>query len=131
MKAFAIIKMTGGHPAIDATATPYTGFTFCDSIGQWGGYIVSGTGAQLRAIDDLTDVYGICVVTQDGDKHWPELNNVMATAIRNRLNTWLTARGFSNIPTNWTNKQVILAIFRRLNVDFNINNFDVTDGGIE
>ena len=67
MKAFAIIRMNGGLPDIDTAEYPYRGHVLCDQVGQWGAYLVSGTPAQLSAINGLAHVYGICAVTEDGD----------------------------------------------------------------
>ena len=90
MKAFAIIKMNGGSPEIGGL--PCRGYVLCAHSGQnWGGYIVSGTPAQLQAINALPDTYAICAVTETGVTKWPELDNVISEAVRARLNTWLGA----------------------------------------
>lgn len=127
MKAFAIIRMQGGQPEINPEETPYHGYVLCDQLGQWGAYLISGTPAQLRAIDKLSHVYGICAVTESGDVRWRELDDAMTDKIRNRLNTWLENRGQQTIPEGWSNRRVVRAIFRRFNAHFDLDRFDVAD----
>jgi hypothetical protein len=43
-----------------------------------------------------------------------QFNAVIPTAIRNRINAWLTARGWTNVPSGWTYKQLLNAIKVRL-----------------
>lgn len=124
MKAFAIIRMTDGTPDI---GLPYHGHVFCDRVGQWGAYLISGTGAQLQAINGLSHVYGIVDVTEGGNVRWAELDGVCAAAVRNRLNTWLTSRGYPTIPAHWTYRQIVMAIYKRLNAHFDLAQFDVAD----
>lgn len=126
MKAFFIIRMDSDNRP-DLNGMPYHGFVFCDQIGQWGTYLVSGTGLQLKAIDALSHVYGICVVTESSDVRWGELDDVPTAAIRNRLNIWLTNHNQSMIPADWTARQIIRAIYRRFNEHFDLARFDVAD----
>jgi hypothetical protein len=86
-------------------------------------------GAQLQAINALPNVYGIAFVTESDAAHWTELDNVITPAMRTRLNTWLTARGYSTIPAAWTNRRVIMAVFRRLRGDYDFPCCDVMDAG--
>ena len=127
MKAFAIIRMSGGQPEIDLETQPYHGYVLCDQLGQWGTYLISGTGAQLQAINALSHVYGICAVTENSDVRWAELDDIPVAAIRNRLNTWLTNRDQPTIPADWTARRIVKAIYRRFNSHFDLNRFDVAD----
>lgn len=126
-KLFALCQMSGGQPDVDFTATPVKGYVLCDQVGGHGAYLFSGTGPQLVALNALAQVVGIVAVTESGETRWAELDGVIAPAVRTRLNTWLTARGHPNIPAGWTYKQTILAIFRRMNSNFDLGNFDVAD----
>jgi hypothetical protein len=89
MKAFALIRMAGGAPKIDREAYPYHGFAFCDRIGGWGAYLISGTSAEFQAIDGLGHVVGICAVTEGVDVKWAELDGVIGSAVREKIKGWL------------------------------------------
>lgn len=124
---FGICRMVGGDPDLDRTVTPFHGFVHCASIGNFGAYLFSGTGAQLTALAALpvAQFVPIVAITKSGDVRWAELDGVITTAIRNKLNTWLTARSLPNIPVGWTYKQVVVAIFKRLHANFDLDNFYV------
>ncbi|GAG50803.1 unnamed protein product [marine sediment metagenome] len=124
MKAFVIIPMTDGNPDI---GLPYHGHVFCDRFAGRGAYLISGTGAQLLAIDELPGVIGIVAVTESGELRWPELDGEIGEAVRAKLNTWLANHGWPTIPEGWTYRRVIVAIYRRFNDRFDLNNFDVDD----
>jgi hypothetical protein len=125
-KLFAICRMSGGLPDIDVTVTPVKGWVLCDQVGNQGAYLFSGTAAQLAALNALSQVLGIIAVTQNGAR-WAELDGVISSAVRTKLNTWLTARGYPNIPADWTYRQVILAVYKRLNNHFDLSNFDIEE----
>lgn len=126
MKAFGIVSIVNGRPDIGALG--YHGFVLCAHIGQnWGCYIFSGTAAQLQAINALPNVYAICAVTEGGQVKWAELDGVIAPAVRTRLNSWLSARGYPNIPAGWTYRQVVIAIYKRINDVFDLAMNDVAD----
>lgn len=128
MKAFAIIPMVGGRPDLDPDVVSWHGYTLCAHIGHnWGCYLFSGTAAQLQAINALPHVYGICAVTESGAIRWAELDNPISPAVRTRLNTWLENRDYPTIPAGWTYRQVILAVYRRVNEWFDLDSVDVAD----
>ncbi len=126
---FAICRMAGGLPDIDFEATPVHGYTLGGVVGNFGAYLFSGTGAQLTTLNALPQIVGICVMTTTGDVRWAELDGKTATAIRNKLNTWLTTRGYPTIPITWTYRQVVKAIYQRMNNKFDLGGIDVADGG--
>jgi hypothetical protein len=119
--------MTGGSPNVDASVTPYTGYVHADSIGGFGAYLFSGTPAQLTALNALPQVIGIVAVSEAGDVKWAELDGVIAAGVRTKLNTWLTARGYPTIPAGWTYRQVVEAVYKRLNARFDLSGFDVSE----
>ncbi len=127
MHGFAICKKAGGLPDIDFEATPVFGYTLGGVVGQFGAYLFSGTAAQLTALNALPQVIGICALTTAGDVRWAELDGKIATAVRTKLNTWLTARGYPTIPTTWTYRQVVKAIYERMNNHFDLGGIDVAD----
>jgi len=128
LKAFAFIRMEGGSPQIDQTVTPYYGFAFVGRIGVWGAYIISGTRAQLLALNALPEVVGVCFVSNGDTERWPELNDTINPAARTKINTFLINRGFDfQIPVEWTNKQVLLKTFRYFNVDYTLHGTDICE----
>ena len=120
-----LAQLNGGMPDIDPTVTPYHGFIRCGDLAGWCGYLVSGTGAQLLAIDALPGIVGLVAVTEDGDVKWPELAETIAAAVRTKLNTWLTNHGQQTIPADWAYRRVIRELYERMNPDFDLDNFDV------
>jgi hypothetical protein len=119
--------MVGGAPDVDASATPYKGYVLCDQVGGYGAYLFSGTGAQLTALNALPQVVGIVAVTENGGVKWAELDGTIAPAVRTKLNTWLTNRGYPTIPAGWSYRQVINAVYQRVNGRFSLDAFDVAD----
>jgi hypothetical protein len=69
MKFFCLTRVAGGAPDIGQLGTDYTGHVQVDSVGSWGAYLISGSGAQLTAINALPQVIGIC----SGDREWGEV----------------------------------------------------------
>lgn len=130
--AFALVQMEGGYPKIDQQATPYLAHHHVGHVKNWGAYLITGTGQQLLAIDALPQVIGICAVTRIDDQNdkWPELNEVINATKRTKINNWLSARGYPTIPAAWTNRQVILGIYKRLNGNFEIESDYVIDAPI-
>jgi len=110
--------MSGGLPDIDTSVTPVIGWVLCDKIGDQGAYLFGGTAAQLTALNAPPQVLGIVAVTENGDTKWAELDNVISAGVRTKMNAWLTARGYPNIPADWTYKQVIMAVYQRFNARF-------------
>jgi len=49
------------------------------------------------------------------------------TAVRNKLNNWLTNHNKPNIPTGWTNRKLIKAIMKHFFPDYNLRSADVGD----
>ena len=128
MKAFMIAKHGPEIPATDADGKRmYHGFVRLARVGDWAVYLVSGTGAQLLAIDALPNVIGICAVTESGTVKWAELDANMALAVRTKLSAWLTARGYPTIPTGWTNRKVLVEVAKRMDAKFDLGFFDVAD----
>jgi hypothetical protein len=116
-RAFAIIRMSGGEPDIDGL--PVRGYCLAAQAGDQGMYLVTGTAAQLTAVDGLPQVYGLCAI---GD-----LDNVISAAKRTRINSWLTARSLPTIPAGWSYKQVIIAIYKRANAAYDQDQFFLAD----
>lgn len=128
-KMFCLINMNGGSdPQLDRSITPYHGSNHIGNINrQWGAYLVSGTGPELVAIDALPQVVGIVAITEGGSVKWAELDGVIAAGVRTKLNNWLTARGYPNIPASWTNRRAIREVFQRLNPLFDFDLFDIEE----
>lgn len=120
--------MQGSDLQLSREDTPYTGHVHIGNLNhQWGAYMVSGTGAQLMAINALPKVIGIVAVTEDGGVRWAELDGVIATGVRTKINTWLSNRDYPNIPVGWTYRRIVREVFQRLNNKFDFDWFDVTE----
>ena len=132
MKMFVLVRWGDGPLDVrmydDNGARLYSGHLLCGKVGQWAGALFSGTVAQLTAINVLANVYGIVAVTESGQVKWAELNGVIGAAIRTKLQTWLNNRGIAyTIPADAKYRAIVLAIFKRLNVLFDLDAFDVAD----
>lgn len=133
MKALALVKMMGGSPDVDWNLYPVHGYVLGAIIpnSNWGAYIVSGTGAQLTALDTSPDVVGIAAIDEKGTGlRWSQqIDNTIPAGVRNRINTWIS-NNYPNAPTvpaGATYRQVVLGIFKRANVHFDIDSFDIQD----
>ena len=124
MKLFAIVSMENGLPKIDFTATPCTGYALGGKVGGFGCYLFSGTAAQLTALAALANVIAIRQVS-DGSVRFPELDATIGAAARTKINNWLTARGYPNIPSGWTYRQVVKEIYKRVEARFDLDHLDV------
>ena len=107
----AIVDMQNGLPVIGATPANYA---LIWQAGNFGLYLFGGTAAQLTALNALATVRGLAAMTDNGVVKWGELDNVITSAHRTKLNIWLTARGYPTIPADWTYRQVVRALIRRL-----------------
>ena len=114
----AVVDMIGGAPDVDFQATPVTGHVFIFQTANFGLYMFGGSAAQLTALNALPKVRGLVAMTENETVKWAELDTVITTAVRNKLNTWLTARGYPTIPAGWTYRQVIRALLRRMRGSF-------------
>jgi hypothetical protein len=122
MRAFAIFDYSQG--IADYGGLQYHGSVLIGVMGNYCLELVSGTVAQLTAIAALPNVYPICQVSGEG---FPELDSVITTAARNRINIWLTARGYPNIPVGWTYRQVTIAIAVRFFPNFEFGKHWIID----
>jgi len=131
MWLYAVTEMVGGQPNINNL--PLTGYALSAGpfgAGNWSLYLFSGTLAQLTAIGSLANVLPLAGMTDNGIIKWPELNNTITTAIRNKWNTWLTARGKPTIPAGWTYKQILIKAveyIKRLDDDWSLDGCWVKD----
>lgn len=131
MKMFALARVQDVPQAVRMFADDgkrlYSGHVLCGQVGTWGAYLFSGTAAQLLAINALPNVYGICAVTESGNVRWAELDGVIPAAVRTKINDWLSTRSLPTIPAGWTYRQVVMAIYRRMNERFDLATHDVMD----
>lgn len=128
-KLFAVVNMQGGAPDTGALTAgrDYKGFVHCTTFGQFGLYLFAGTGAQLAALDALPTVIGLVAMTEAGGVRWGELDTNISAAKRTRLNTWLTARGFSTIAAGANYRQIVMGLARRNFPDFDLNQNDLEE----
>ncbi len=111
-KAFAICRMVGGVP--DFSNLPCKGNVLCAKTPDraWGIYIISGTLAQINAINALPQVTGLCAISAPDFDHWAELDGTINPTVRTQLNTWLTKYSLPNIPVNWIYRQVFTRLLQ-------------------
>jgi len=110
MRGYAIIQMASGLPDVDFTTTPISGYCLGAQQGQWGLYLVAGTAAQLTALVALPTVYRVCTLA--------EMDDVITATRRAKMNEWLTAQGWPNIPVGWTYGMCVRYAFARANPDW-------------
>jgi len=132
MKAFCLMRIVGGQPDLPEAAQGLVNWVLCDRIPttNWGAYLVAATGADLQALDtQWAGFVGIVAVTEDGDVRWGKLENPTADAVRTKINNLLEAHNQPTIPADWTNRQVVRAIYERANAHFDLSTFDIMDVG--
>ena len=125
MKAFALLKMTGGLPDVDGL--PYCGHVLCAQIGEFGAYMITGTGPELLAIKNLglNRVVPICVFTEDGPSYRPELDEHLTQAAVNYLNAWVESEhpNWPRANTGHTYGQVVEFLFKKFHGQFDMAGF--------
>ena len=124
--------MVNGKPDLPVAAQGRVNWVLCDRIPttNWGAYLVAATGPDLQALDtQWAGFVGIVAVSESGEVRWGELENPCAEDVRARINAWLEARGQPTIPEQWTNRQVVRAIYERANAHFDLSTFDIMDVG--
>lgn len=125
-KALAIIKETqvGANKGAPNLSVPYKGFVHVGDLpGSYAVYLITGTGAQLTAINaDANCVAGV-LVTESGPK-WPEMDQPVPAGMRTRINNYLTSQGRPNIGAGVTLKQIAQQAAAHFD---GAGNFDVDD----
>ena len=70
MKAFALMRMSGGLPDLPDQAQGLVNYVLCDKLPgvNWGAYLVAATGPVLNALNTQYEGFiGIVAVTEAGD----------------------------------------------------------------
>ena len=127
MRMYAVAKLEGGYPDIPRTEVnpyPYVGHVLVKEKGGWGLYLFSGTKAQLLAIGGLPNVLPLVGMTENGEIKYPELDDTIIPAVRNKLNNWLSSKGYPNVPAGWKYRQVLRELRDRF--DLTQEELDVT-----
>lgn len=112
---YAISSMTNGLP--DTGANSYHGHVLIKELGQYGLYLFSGTSVQLTALAGEAGIVALVKMNDDGVTKYAELSNVVSTGARTKMNNWLTARGYANIPVGWTYRQILNALVNRFGLN--------------
>lgn len=107
-----ITHVTGGVP--DFSGLPHTGdcLMAMEPGRDWGLYMVTGSQAQLDAINALSQVYLLCGVSVPDFDSWAELELVINSTGRSQLNTWLSNHSKPTIPADWIYRQVYGMLLR-------------------
>lgn len=120
MRAYALIRMEGGRPALGELET--RGYCLGASRQDWGMYMLAGTDAQLQAVNalPLDTAVGICTV--------PNMGEVVTPAVRANLNAWADAEfpSLPTLPAGWTNEQVIRELYQQANQHYDHAAFGLT-----
>ena len=130
-KGFFIAPHVGGAPVLnltDLSAPNYvhlTGWVQIGTIGGFGAFLASGTGAELLALNAAPGVIGLCAMSESGNVRWAELDGTITTAQRTKWNAWLTARSYPTIPVGTTYRAIVLAVFKRLNNLWSLSSHDI------
>ncbi len=129
IKAFVLMRMIGGQPNIDFKETPIHGRAHIPTNlpGDWGAFLVSGSGAQLLDLQDLSNVIGIVAVTEDENTHWGELDGLVDSGIMIKLNNWIGNNhpSWPRVKAVHTYRKIIKELFSRLNINFKLSTIDV------
>lgn len=126
-KALVICKeiQSGASKGAPDVGTGYSGFVHIGNLpGAYAAYVITGTGAQLLAIQGHANFLVGVQVTEAGVR-WSELNATLPAGVRTTINNWRQANGQSNISvgTTW------LQVFKFAANHFDLSgNFDVFDG---
>ncbi len=94
-----------------------------DLPGAYAVFVIVATGAQLTAIQANANCVGGIFVTGEGIR-WAELDQPVPTALRTKINTYLTAHSQPTIGVNVT----LLQVMRKAAADFDWGTHDVWDG---
>lgn len=131
MKAIAIIPIVGGAPDVDLNNTPIHGIVLGGRIGSYGIYVLSGTGAQLQAVDALPGVVGIAAFTDDPNDpvKWAALDGPIPAGVRNKIDTWVANNhpAWGTIPAGWKLRDLVKFIGKKLNTHFDLASLNVAD----
>lgn len=146
-KQFLIVPMMGGLPDIDALATPYAGFVFCDRIGDYGAYLFAGTDAQLDALIALPQVIEVARVGSKSDSKAgasldaigepidaelvktdsAELEKPVEKAKHAKLEAWLADQRMPALDESKTYRATVDELYKRFNAHFDLSNFDIAE----
>lgn len=127
MKAIVICKeiQSGASKGAPDVGTGYRGFVQIGQLpGAYCAYVITGTPAQLAAIDaHANTLVGAPVTEAAGAEKWAELKVQLPAGVRTKINTYRANNGQGPIPVNTTWLQVI----RQAAPHFDFGNFDVGD----
>lgn len=116
MKLYVICKMLNGEPVVPAGS--FYGYSFVDKVNSWGGYLFTGTAAQLAALATAANVYA-----------FQDLEVPVAPEHQAAINAWLVAQWGpgSEMPPGCTYHEGIILLGQALNRDFQLPMLDVAD----
>ena len=107
-----------GGTVIEAPGVVIRAYNLLAEQGDFGLYLVSGTAAELTALDASPQCAGGVALA------WPAVNVAIPNAIRLRINAWLAARGLPTVPSGWT----WLQLLRRVKANWDAGGFELMDG---
>lgn len=108
-KAIVLCKeiQNGASKGAPDIGTSYRGFVYVGNLpGAYAVYIITGSGAQLTAIQTHANCVGGALVTESGGVKWGKMNEPISQALLDKINTWRAARKLATVDASTTLKQV-------------------------
>ena len=127
-KALVICKeiQSGASKGAPDIGTGYSGFVYVGNLpGAYAAYVITGTGAQLLAIQGHANFLVGVQVTEGADR-WAELRATLPAGVRAQINNWRSNNGQGPVPAGTTWLQVIRFAANHFDL---AGNFDVFDAG--
>jgi hypothetical protein len=128
MRAIGILRMQGGVPVgvvtgpigtpVDNGTVLVQGYNLLAQVQDIGIYLLVGKPAALAKVNAATANCAGGFVLEN-----QEMTEAIPAAMKNRMNTWLTARSLPNIPAGWT----WLQLLRYADTRFNALHYSLSD----
>lgn len=111
MRAFCIIPMEGGAPALPEE-TPVKGYVLGAQHGGFGLYLIAGTKAQMQAVDALPETCGICTTAQ--------IDDIISSVKRAEINAWKNQHfpSLPDVPADWTCGRIVRYVYGRADQNY-------------
>jgi hypothetical protein len=126
-KAIVICKevQSGASKGSPDLTTAMSGWVMVGDLpGAYAIYVIAATGAQLTSIQAEANCVGGALITDAGVR-WPELDVAIPSALRTKINNYLTANSQPTLGAGVT----LLQVARKAANNFDYGTHDVFDPG--